>query len=127
MSGWLTGAGVSWMHLLRIWMPNLLEDSIPHIIDSHRLHTSAVGAGLHFSQEEAGVSRWMMPDRDVLWIIKRIGSVFGGTCRSEDGDDGRADCRCQVHGTAVIPDEKDAGLNLSGGLSEARFACQIDH
>ena len=100
--------------------------SVPHVVNSNCLHASAVRAGLHFSEEEAGLTGWMSPDGDVPGIVRWIWAVFLGAGGTKDGNDWYIHCRGKVHGAAIIADEERALFELGRQLSYAGFACEVD-
>ena len=103
-----------------------LEDSLPDVVTCDGLHAGAVGAGLHFAEEEAGLTGGMAPDGDVSGVVQGIWAVFLWTGGAEDGNDGNVDCRRQVHGAAIIADKERALFELGRQFPKSGLASQID-
>ncbi len=98
---------------------------IPYLIDRDRLYAGACGAGLHLAEKEAGLAGGVMPDGYVFGVVERVGTVLLWAGGAEDGDDGGADCCCEVHGAAVVADEECALFELRGKLPDGCFACEV--
>ena len=103
-----------------------LQDSLPDVVNCNGLHAGAVGAGLHFAEEEAGLTGGMAPDGDVPGVVQGIWAVFLRTGGAEDGNDRNVDCRRQVHGAAIIADKERALFELGRQFPKSGLASKVD-
>src|SRR5437870_318103 len=78
----------------------------PYIIHGHCLHTGTIGMRPHLAEEKTRLTRGMTPERDMFWIIQRIGSILFWTGRAKNGNDRNTHGCCQMHWAAIITDEK---------------------
>src|SRR6266487_3873288 len=76
-------------------------------------------------KREAGTAFGIVPERDMPGIVHWIGAVLLRAGGSEDGDNRRSHCRCQVHWATIVADKQCAGFDVRGQLAETRSTRQI--
>ena len=104
-----------------------MQDSLPDVVNCNGLHAGAVGAGLHFAEEEAGLTGGMAPDGDVSGVVQGIWAVFLGAGGAEDGNDRNVDGRRQVHGERDRADDPAGVVHQPDKLANVCLAYQIDN